>query len=202
MTLIEIRRKNRPEGVRLPNLSNYIITEDGNVWSDIKNKILRNKPNNLGYIKVGLKNDEGKQKLISVHRLVALAFIPNPDNKPEVNHKDGNPANNHKDNLEWVTHKENIQHSFRELNRSSKVRKGENHPHFGKTFSDETRAKQSAKKMGELHPKFKGYYSIDGVLYSSLQQIADVMQTSTMQVSRMIKSNRIDNYKFIPRASS
>lgn len=62
-----------------------------------------------GYHILGLRKD-GKLKMHKVHRLVALAFIPNPDNKPVVNHKDGTRNNNNVSNLEWTTHQENSQH--------------------------------------------------------------------------------------------
>ena len=59
-----------------------------------------------GYLQFCMKQD-GRRKLMKVHRAVAMAFIPNPENKPCVNHIDNNPANNHLENLEWVTHQEN-----------------------------------------------------------------------------------------------
>lgn len=60
-------------------------------------------------------NKNGKQKMHYIHRLVAQAFIPNPENKKEVNHKDGNKSNNLSENLEWVTRLENIEHSINVL---------------------------------------------------------------------------------------
>jgi len=62
------------------------------------------------YIKVSMSVN-GKQKTTTMHRLVAQAFIPNPENKPFVNHKDRDGTNNCVSNLEWVTHSENMQHS-------------------------------------------------------------------------------------------
>lgn len=63
------------------------------------------------YVFVNL-NKNGKNKRVLVHRLVAEAFIPNPDNLPEVHHKDNNPHNNHVRNLEWCTHQVNLAHSY------------------------------------------------------------------------------------------
>lgn len=57
-------------------------------------------------------SENGKQKHITIHRLLGKAFIPNPENKPQINHKDGNPRNNILDNLEWVTAQENVQHAY------------------------------------------------------------------------------------------
>lgn len=73
-------------------------------------KVMQTWINNSGYECVTLSK-KGQRKHYLVHRLVAKAFIPNPDDKPEVNHIDGNKFNNCKDNLEWVTSAENKQHA-------------------------------------------------------------------------------------------
>ncbi len=85
-----------------------------------------------GYLSITF-NVHNKAKTFKVHRLVAQAFIPNPKNKPQVNHKDGNKKNNHVDNLEWATESENIQHAYKTnlMNQS-----GENNVMYGRLGAD------------------------------------------------------------------
>lgn len=86
-------------------LKNYQITKCGKIWSK-KNKIFLKTTICNGY-----ENFSSSNKYIAVHRLVALTFIPNPENKPYVNHINNNKLDNRLENLEWVTQKENIQHN-------------------------------------------------------------------------------------------
>lgn len=82
---------------------------NGYGYQEVVEKLLSQKLHQ-GYKYVNLCGFD-KQKLVGVHRLVAFAFLDNPDNKKYVNHKDNNPSNNYVDNLEWCTQKENIQYS-------------------------------------------------------------------------------------------
>ena len=75
-----------------------------------KTKILTPYKNERGYLKVGLSVGKRKTQKFRVNRLVALAFIPNPYNLPQVNHKDGNKENNSYTNLEWATNEINSKH--------------------------------------------------------------------------------------------
>lgn len=84
----------------------YLVSTDGRVWSVERRKYL--KPQKYGeYLYVKLLVN-GVRKNLSIHRLVALAFLENPENLSDVNHKDENPENNNVENLEWVTHQYNI----------------------------------------------------------------------------------------------
>ena len=83
----------------------------------MRQKTRKTKIAGLEYYQVTLSKD-GIQKIYSPHRLVAQAFIPNPLNKPYVNHIDGNGKNNYVDNLEWVTNMENQNHALRVMKHS------------------------------------------------------------------------------------
>ena len=90
-----------------------------------REKILDIKPNKKGYLRIELSL-YGKKKKFQVHRLVAQSFIPNPNNLPEVNHKDENKQNNCVYNLEWCTHQYNSNYGTRIL-RASNTHKGKKH---------------------------------------------------------------------------
>lgn len=92
---------------------NLIAFENGEIYRITKfgEKECVRTPNKNGYITVSTYVD-GRQKHFYVHRLMAEAFIDNPESKPQVNHKDGNKSNNDLNNLEWATHKENVNHAY------------------------------------------------------------------------------------------
>jgi hypothetical protein len=85
----------------------YFVSNTGRIRSNYKGgRTLKIQTQHTGYKTVELFNNR-IGKTVCVHRIVAEAFIPNPDNKPQVNHKDETRFNNHVSNLEWVTAKEN-----------------------------------------------------------------------------------------------
>lgn len=91
----------------------YLVSDDGKVYSLLTNKCLH-PASKSGYLQVTLSNNKSLV-YCTVHRLVAEAFIPNPDKKKQVNHIDGNKSNNSVSNLEWCTCRENIIHCIYEL---------------------------------------------------------------------------------------
>jgi len=106
-----------------------IVEYYGGRMAHRKGKILKERYDRYGYKRVELGKN-GKNKTFSIHRLVALTFIPNLENKPQVNHINGVKDDNHVENLEWSTSKENINHAYK--NKLMHAVKGEQHYKYGK----------------------------------------------------------------------
>lgn len=91
---------------QIPDYPNYYVSNDGRVWSAISKKILKPQKDVKGYLRAEIRKD-GKRSTIGIHRLVALAFIPNPNNYETVDHIDFNKGNNRIENLRWMDFDEN-----------------------------------------------------------------------------------------------
>lgn len=138
-------------------------------------KILAQALNIRGYYCVTIKYLDGRQKTIAVHRLIAKTFLPNPQNKPQINHIDGIKTNNHVSNLEWCTAKENINHAFATgLNKGSKPWKG---------------------KTGKLHPNsipVQAYDKAGNLIaeYESINLAALAVGSSASHISACTRGQR------------
>lgn len=118
-----------------------------------------------GYYHISLFK-KGKTYAKKVHRLVAQAFIPNPENKPCVNHRDGEKSNNNVNNLEWVTYSENSIHALK--NKLSKGKKGEEH----------SQSKLSESQVIQILNEGK---------YDTFQAISDKWGVDRKQIEKILK---------------
>lgn len=100
---------------KIPFLNDYYITEDGEIFSSKRGRLkkLKSKIDTSRYLRIGLRDNNGKERKYLVHRLVALTYIPNPCNLDYVNHIDGDKLNNSVSNLEWCSFQENMSHAYR-----------------------------------------------------------------------------------------
>lgn len=129
---------------------NYAISNYGNVKNIKTNYQLKTRVNSYtGYVQIGVRKD-GKAKTFNVHRLVALAFIQNPTNLPEVNHRDEDKTNNQVSNLEWCDREYNANYGTR----NERVRKSkQENP---RQYTEEERKAISERTSGEKHWNYGG----------------------------------------------
>lgn len=152
---------------------NYQISNYGRVLNKKRNSFLNGTVNSNGYVKVKLSrkniDDSTTTKTFAVHRLVALHFIPNPENKKEVNHIDAIKTNNHIDNLEWCTSRENVIHAL-ELGLNSKLNFINNDELIGKIRY--TKTNQLPYIVDRLHEvKDEKYYFVIRFLDSNNEKV-------------------------------
>lgn len=118
----------------IPDFTGYKADKNGNIYSMIpkgcRNRfdrtkwlavpiLLKPRITKTGYCRVYMRRDSTNQREdVYIHRIIALLFIPNPNNCTDVNHKDNNPQNNKLENLEWLTHKENLEYGFTNGNKA------------------------------------------------------------------------------------
>ena len=127
------------------HFEDYSVSDDGRIFSRY-GKELTQRDNGHGYLCVQICGNKKKEKKY-IHRLVATAFIPNPEEKPCVNHIDGNKRNNRASNLEWCTHEENTRHAALDLgvlNQYEKANRVRRKPVIGVSVYDPTHEKHFA----------------------------------------------------------
>ena len=154
---------------KINGFDNYSVSNFGIVRNDKTGKIL--KPSNTnGYYKVSLKDNENKSKTKRVHRLIGEAFIPNPNNKPVIDHIDNNKLNNDIANLRWASIKENTYNSKLSTRNTSgvkgiswhsrdkcwraRIRVNDNEIHLGSFINKEDAIKARLKKSIEIQGEF------------------------------------------------
>ncbi len=189
---------------KISNCDYYLISNLGRVKSLpryvngihgkrlIKERILKQMLNNTGYWVVPLINNDGGKRPHLVHRLLAEAFIENPENKRTINHKNGIRSDNSIENLEWATHSENIKHSFVVLGRKPTImkgekcwlygRKGKDHPSYGKTYSGRFGSKNSNSKKIKCD-------TLD-LYYESISLAAKDLKISASRISNVCSGKR------------
>lgn len=150
-----------------PLNTNYIVYEDGRIYSKRRGKFLTPKMNYDGYHRIQIWKDN-KSKYVAWHRVVAETFLSKPSEKHNViNHKDGNKTNNNVNNLEWVTQQENIQHAWK-----------------------------TGLSTNENHSKYKGFIVFDVVTnekneYACLTKIVNAINGNYFGVRMAWKNDRL-----------
>lgn len=161
----------------------YEVSNLGNVRSNYKANRINKNGLLKGYAGVRYKMvilcKEGVKKMHTVHRLVAIAFIPNPEGKRCVNHKNGIKTDNRVENLEWCTHSENVSHAFS----------------LGLNYVSELH-RDTARRIGAINGRKNAKRVVDtktGIVYNSLTDAAESVGIDKRNLCNMLNGRRKNN---------
>lgn len=164
---------------------NDIPSMNAGVYSLISNRYLKPNITKLGYCSVELFDKNGKSKRLLIHRLVAAAFIPNPNNYTEINHKDENPLNNRVNNLEWCDRKYNMNFgALQERKRKSLT-----------GFYKSERIKEIARKNGVKRSKAVLQFMRDGHFVARYNSAAEASRITGANHSHILECCKNEKYK-------
>ena len=149
---------------QIKDFPNYLISKEGQVFSILKNTFIAKKKHPKGYLFVRLSNN-GFVTHKTLNRLVAFAYLPNPENKPQVNHINGIKTDNRIENLEWSTASQNVQ-CFYDLQKDN--------------FESNLVTKKS-KIIIDLNT---------GIFYSSIAELSKLLNINYQTMVSKIKTNR------------
>ena len=156
----------------------YSVSNFGRVKNNNTDKVLKGYTDFKGYQRVCIHcRSEGIRKDLKVHRLVAEAFVPNPDNKPQVNHIDGNKQNNAASNLEFCTNQENQTHFWRYLNNEQNKANRIN-AHKGKGLLSDNPNSKSVIRLE------------DGKVFRTIKEAAEELNISYIHIGEVCKGKR------------
>lgn len=166
----------------IKGFTDYQVSDSGEIYSLKRKKKLKTYENK-NYLGVYLYQD-CKRKFMMVHRLVALNFIDNPNNYPQINHKDENSKNNNVENLEWCSAKYNANYG----NHKEKIRQRMlTNNHFkGKRHTEISKEKMSLAKKGKPSNR-KRKIMINGVEYESITQALIELKIDTKKLYKILK---------------
>lgn len=168
---------------------NYLVYNDGRIYSLYRNRFLKQGTNRDGY-KTVILSINGKAKHFAIHRLVGLLFVDNPYNKPQINHIDGNKANNLYSNLEWCTAYENNLHA--RINNLNNISESNARRWKDPVFAEKTRKNMSKscieeeRNKGEKNPMFK-YIIFQNNKKINMEELSKILGYSISYTHALVK---------------